>query len=454
MLSPSTVRWPKEPTVVELVCKPTNRRTIVHAWPRVKVKSTGDVDRSTRRLVRRPAKTAVRHTCCSRLRPWKPGPPILTVERPLPHGPVKVTGGRAASLTDALASLARLRPWRSDTGMDTSNAAESFRGLLLRHRGRTGLLQRELAARVGVSLRSVQDWEAGVKFPSAERLRALIGAFLDAGSLTPGRETALARELWAAAEREAPRMRTPFDAEWFAVLLAVHAAPTSAPGTDAPRTVPGTDLWTGTAARARDWGEAPDTMGFVGRSEELELLRRAVLEERCRLVAVLGMGGIGKTSVAARLAQQVAPSFDRVYWRSLRNAPPVGDWLAGAIGFLSDQQVVPPPSESERITALLQVLRGRRCLVVLRQFRDAIRAGPREGRYRAGMDGYGRFLQAVGETSHQSCLLLTSREAPPELAVLSTGVRCLELHGLGTTEAQALLADKQLRADAHAWVSW
>ena len=71
------------------------------------------------------------------------------------------------------------------------------------------------------------------------------------------------------------------------------------------------------------------------------------------MVAVLGMGGIGKTSLAARLAQQVAPSFERVYWRSLRNAPPASEWLAGAIGFLSDQQLVPPPSESERIMALL-----------------------------------------------------------------------------------------------------
>ena len=70
--------------------------------------------------------------------------------------------------------------------------------------------------------------------------------------------------------------------------------------------------------------------------------------------------------------------------------------------------------------------------------------GQREGRYRAGMDGYGRVLQAVGETSHQSCLLLTSREAPPELAVLGDGVRALELHGLGTAEAQTLLADKHL----------
>src|SRR5436305_1505654 len=108
---------------------------------------------------------------------------------------------------------------------------ESFHGLLLRHRGRTGLIQRDLAARACVSVRSVQDWEAGVKFPSAERLQVLIGALFAAGSLTTGRETSEARELWTAVEREAPRMHTPFDAEWFAGLLAAAPPPPAPPGT-------------------------------------------------------------------------------------------------------------------------------------------------------------------------------------------------------------------------------
>ncbi len=60
-------------------------------------------------------------------------------------------------------------------------AGESFQGLLLRHRGRTGLTQRELAARVGVSKRTLQDWEAGVSYPGVERLQALIAAFLASG---------------------------------------------------------------------------------------------------------------------------------------------------------------------------------------------------------------------------------------------------------------------------------
>src|SRR5438105_12681736 len=303
--------------------------------------------------------------------------------------------------------------------METSNAAESFRGLLLRHRGRTGLIQRDLAARAGVSRGAVQDWEAGLNYPTAERLQAVIQVLLEAGGLTAGQEAAEARELWAAAEREAPRMHTPFDEAWFATLLAARAAPPS-------------------VERAQDWGEAPETLGFVGRADELALLRRWVLDERCRLVAILGMGGIGKTSLAARLAQEVAPSFERIYWRSLRDAPPVSEWLAGAIGLLSDQQLVPPAAESERLAALLQLLRERRCLLVLDNSETLFEPGQREGRYRAGMEGYGRLLMVLGDSSHQSCLVLTSRETPPELVVLGSGARDLEVHGLGTAEAQTL----------------
>jgi DNA-binding XRE family transcriptional regulator len=63
--------------------------------------------------------------------------------------------------------------------MDTSHAPESFRGLLLRHRGRTGLTQRDFATRAGVLRNSVQDWESGLSYPTAERLQRLIRALLE-----------------------------------------------------------------------------------------------------------------------------------------------------------------------------------------------------------------------------------------------------------------------------------
>src|SRR3981081_3675169 len=102
--------------------------------------------------------------------------------------------------------------------------AESLAGLLLRHRGRTGLTQRDLAARLGTTRRSVQDWESGAYYPSAERLQALILLLLESGGVADGREGAEAHDMWAAVLREAPRMHTPLDEVWLAGVLTERAA--------------------------------------------------------------------------------------------------------------------------------------------------------------------------------------------------------------------------------------
>jgi transcriptional regulator with XRE-family HTH domain len=321
-----------------------------------------------------------------------------------------------------------------------STSGERFAGLLVASRGRTRLTQRPLAAAVRVSLRAVQAWEAGVNYPAAERLRALVGALFEGGGLTEGHEREEAESLWAAVLREAPHMRTPFDIPWFDHVLS--QAPTSAkPPASATR------------ERREDRDEAPDTMDFVGRADELAVLLRWVLDEHSRVLAVLGIGGVGKTNLAARLAQDVAPSFERVYWRSLRNAPAPGEWLAGAIAFVSDQQLAPPSGESERVGTLLRLLRERRCLLVLDNFEAALEPGQPEGSYRADMEGYGRIVRALGEASHQSCLMLTSREVPPELSLLDRAARTLELGGFGVHEAQVLLVPKQLDGTAQEWVA-
>src|SRR5919204_4192820 len=317
--------------------------------------------------------------------------------------------------------------------MDSSQSTESFRDLLLRHRGRTGLSQRDLAARLGAGRRTVQDWEAGLSHPSAERLQALIQVLLEAGGLMVGREAVEAQQLWAAVLREASRMHTPFDEVWLASLLAERDAARQAPEVTREVTVAAPAVRRGEAVpieRDQDWGAAPDVLGFVGRAEELATLREWVLDEGCRLVAVLGMGGIGKTVLAARLAQDIAPKFERLYWRSVRDALPIGDWLAGAIGFLSGHQVVAPQGEGAQFRALLQLLHERPSLLILDNFETLLQPGDPEGSYREGYAGYGRLLQAIGEGRHQSCLLVTSREAPAELAkTRGSAVRMLQLGG-------------------------
>src|SRR2546423_2667079 len=68
-----------------------------------------------------------------------------------------------------------------------------------------------------------------------------------------------------------------------------------------------------------DWGEAIDVSSFYGREDELVEVERWVVDDRCRLVVLLSIGGLGKTALSIKLAQQIAPHFGFVLWRSLQN---------------------------------------------------------------------------------------------------------------------------------------
>jgi WD40 repeat protein/transcriptional regulator with XRE-family HTH domain len=333
--------------------------------------------------------------------------------------------------------------------------SEPFQSLLLRYRGRTGLTQREVAARAGVHVRSVQDWESGTNYPGAPRLQALIGVYMEAGGFTVGREAAEAEALWAAASLESPRLHAPFDREWFEA--AQQAKSETAVVADAPLVLstsghPGT--W-----RREERGEAPDILGFQGRVVELTALQNWVGREHCRLVAVLGIGGVGKSVLAARLAHMLAPEFEQVYWRSLRNTPPPYEWLGDTLGFLSPKHAL-PSSEAARIALLAQLLRSRRSLLVLDNLEAVLRPGEYAGNYRDGYEIYGDVLDTIAHSAHESCVVLTSREMPPELwqLVETRGpVRALELGGLSAADSRALLDGKGLRGDEDAWrtlVEW
>jgi transcriptional regulator with XRE-family HTH domain len=199
----------------------------------------------------------------------------------------------------------------------------------------------------------------------------------------------------------------------------------------------------------QDWGEAPAVPVLQGRTQELTTLAHWVREERCRVVQVLGMGGIGKTALAVRLARDMADEFAAVCWRSLRNAPPPEEWLAGAIGFLSAGQALVPEGFAARLAMLLELLRGQRALLVLDNLETVLEAGAPEARYRAGYEGYGEVLARLSESEHLCCLLLTSREQP--LAVEQPAVCALRPGGLAMAEVRPLLAGHSLAGDEAAW---
>jgi WD40 repeat protein len=197
-----------------------------------------------------------------------------------------------------------------------------------------------------------------------------------------------------------------------------------------------------------DWGDAIDVSIFHGRTQELATLQTWIVEDRCRLVTLLGMGGMGKTSLSVKLAEEIQGDFECLIWRSLRDAPPLDELLTTLIQVLSQHQDTDLPNNvGGKLSRLIELLKRSRCLIILDNFETVLQSGKRAGTYRNSYEMYGELLKRVGEIAHQSCLVLTSREKPQEVGTMEGDrlpIRTLPLVGLDVTAGQHILDTKGL----------
>src|SRR5258708_6276536 len=323
----------------------------------------------------------------------------------------------------------------------------AFGQRILTLRTQLGLTQTGLAELLHVSRRAVTEWEAGSSYPKAEHLQQLIALGVQQQAFPAGREAEEIRALWHAAHQ-----KLLLDEAWLVALLGrprpaltlLHPVPLEAPRPGELRAAqppPGPRL---------DWGDALAVATFYDREQELATLARWVVEEGCRMVSVLGMGGMGKSALVVRAMQQLAGHFAVVLFRSLRDAPDCSALLDDCLQVLSPEPLgVVSHSLERRLSLLLEELRSRRVLLVLDNVEVLLEEGEVLGRLRPGFEAYGQLLRQVAQTAHQSCLLLTSREKPAALRRLEgsrTPVRSLPLSGLDAAACAQLLAEHEVTA--------
>lgn len=201
---------------------------------------------------------------------------------------------------------------------------------------------------------------------------------------------------------------------------------------------------------AINWAQMPDVPALYGRQAELDQLSDWILgTSPCRMLAINGSAGIGKTSLVIELAKKVKPQFEGVIWQSLRHQPALENVLSDWLGQLpSDFNLAGPTSEwYKQIDDVMAYLRAHRCLVVLDNLESILRGGSLFGEYEPAHEPYRELLKRMGEEPHRSCVLVTSRESNREIRGSESAthpVRQFRLQGLSYEAAELILREEKL----------
>lgn len=202
-----------------------------------------------------------------------------------------------------------------------------------------------------------------------------------------------------------------------------------------------------------DLSEAPDLYSLCDRHTELTTLKQWI-ENHTRIITILGLTGIGKSTLTVELIQQIKDKFDYIIWRNIDNYPTLESLETSIVDFLS-----PPDSSSQKIedfspakttnNQLINYLRKYRCLLIFDNLQEIFASGELAGTYLPDHENYGKLFKQIATSSHQSCLLLLSREEP-KIELGNHYCHTLKIHGF--LEACKMLLQERNLTDEDRWL--
>ncbi|NEQ73165.1 MAG: ATP-binding protein [Okeania sp. SIO2C9] len=192
---------------------------------------------------------------------------------------------------------------------------------------------------------------------------------------------------------------------------------------------------------------------FYGRTQELEILSNYIFRQKTRLMSVLGLSGIGKTTLVKRFIDLNIPQFDVVIWRNLKLVKSLNSLMTDLLKKISIQNQNILISD-EQLTQFLDLLSKQKCLIILDDVQNIFISRKFAGQYQTKHTEYQNLFQAIAQTEHQSCVILISQEKAQEMTALDRElypIQCLELEGLDNSSGIEIIQEYKLQ-DRDYWL--
>ena len=177
---------------------------------------------------------------------------------------------------------------------------------------------------------------------------------------------------------------------------------------------------------------SPKITHFYERETELQILSNWLTNQNNRLVSILGLPGIGKTTLVKHFIDLNLQQFDIIIWKSIKLSHSLDNILTEILKFTNSDYV-----ENNKLTQLLNLLIQKRCLIILDDIQEIFIPGQLAGQYKPEYKDYKAFFTKIAEMEHQSSLILISQEQCQEMLCLDQElypVNCWKLAGLNNTE--------------------
>jgi hypothetical protein len=194
---------------------------------------------------------------------------------------------------------------------------------------------------------------------------------------------------------------------------------------------------------------APPIINFYNRKTELETLSNWIINQNISLISVLGIFGIGKTTLVKKFVDLNLENFEIIIWKNLKFPNPL-ESLFDEI--LTTCQQEPQDNISDKLKQISALLTQKKSLIILDDRQNLFISGELAGQYQSQYLDYQNWFKTLTESQHQSSVILISQEQCPEMHCLDEElyyIKMLELSGLDSTE---ILEYKKLK-DQDSWSS-